>query len=177
MAAACWKDVVKVNGSFYCNLSEEAVDLEEPPDETTNRTIVRVGDDETTSSHSHSIKLVIGGEPLSLDTSEYVSWDGSSSQAGGASPLPPPDSLDEEDDDDESPVVVVHPPLLPAEDELTHTCRQYFDHRQSKLVRPDDKGALLVSAGLQDKMEHLRREIVSAVDLFLEPLRGWTAVK
>lgn len=185
MASPSWKDLVKVNGSFYCNLSEAA----EPPDNNNDiRTIVRIGEDEADSleasgpeSFQHTIKLVIGGsteaQPLSLDTSEYVSWDGSSSQAGERSPLPQADSLDEdeeeEEEDDVDPVVAVHPPTL-VEDELTHTCREFFDHRQRKVlqlrgpsVESIKEPAPLITAGLQDKMEHLRREIVSVQDCFI----------
>lgn len=174
-----WKDLVKVNGSFYCNLttSEE----EEPLDD--NRTVVRVGDEDVTGKQNgpeHTIKLVIGAttsttEPLSLDTSEYVSWDGGSILAGHEASADSPLSDDQVDVDQH--VVQQQQPqqsvvFLSAtgtiEDELTHSCRQYFDHRQRKFLQPhldDERPTARPSTHveLQGKMEHLRREIVSSL--------------
>lgn len=234
-AMRSWKDLVKVNGSFYCNLSPELAPSPSPPpalpredwsqsNETIyvnkasspvhllggpNRTILRIGDDDQTrqpvdlteannqtDGPCHTIKLVIG-EPLSLDTSEYVSWDGSS-QTGpqsGASAADDdddirddeeeeePDSSEGEEEDSCSDVLpaMSSTPIGPHGDELTHSCCRYFDERQQKLSsivsttwnRPstpetaDDTltaGAQTTKStipGLNAKMEHLRREIVS----------------
>ena len=205
-----WKDLVKVNGSFYCNLSLKGTDPElEPspppspaqPSKTdvfhhstsewtmtpqepiyvnshsnasvhlsggTNRTILRIGEEDeltpvelaaaSSASPCHTIKLVIG-EPLSLDTSEYVSWDGSQTEAQSAA-----------DEDDI---------LRPADDELTHSCCRFFDQRQQKLsvsfvsaTTWDQRTSSPEAAppvgqspipGLNAKMEHLRREMVSFI--------------
>lgn len=81
--------MVQVNGSFYCNLS---TDVEAEDDEECDSgavTVLQVGTPSTPTSRSasvtaapeHTIKLVIGAaEPVSLDTSEYVSWDGDNGQ-------------------------------------------------------------------------------------------------
>lgn len=84
-----WREMVQVNGSFYCNLS---TDVEAEDDEECDSgavTVLQVGTPSTPTSRSasvtaapeHTIKLVIGAaEPVSLDTSEYVSWDGDNGQ-------------------------------------------------------------------------------------------------
>lgn len=310
-AMCSWKDLVKVNGSFYCNLSLKGVDSDlgpspppsppPPPPQmkslnsaeqrhhasvfrqwaaaqhepiyvnscdadasvnaanvnffavANNRTILRIGEDSdevrqtqspsvdnsidaaelscdnnslsstttTTSTSCHTIKLVIG-EPLSLDTSEYVSWDGSQTEARSAASaddddddeIPDEDDDDEDDDDEEddsdgedsgseeahlqpdslasvSSPTSSHRPSLTVDDELTHSCCRFFDQRQQKLSsivsatwnrtssstleaadsissdasqqqqQQQQQPAKSPIPGLQDKMEHLRREIVS----------------
>ncbi len=179
-----WKDLVRVSGSFYCNLSSTSEEVECTPAEDNNRTVLKVpgADSPHLDRDSNTIKLVIGGststpsEPLSLDTSEYVSWDGGSILAGNQTP-------EGEEEDVSSTPPATTPRIVGLEDELTHTCRQYFDHRQHKLLllqRSESKGVVTAKGddgrvpppirpssatpkqpGLQDKMEHLRREIVS----------------
>lgn len=129
---------------------------------TIGRTIVRVGHEvepgeggggdaaTSVSQHQHTIKLVIG-EPLSLDTSEYVSWDGGS-QTGADQSSPSTDgcSVLDEDCDSISPVTdssssrssessgpskapLVQPPIHSDpiyNDELTHSCCRFFAERQ-----------------------------------------------
>lgn len=205
-AMRSWKDLVKVNGSFYCNLSLRNAEPELEPlpltktlDATehsafhphsdwltknepiyvnshpnasvrlsngTNRTILRIGDDmlrqpvepidgeskefgPPSAPSCHTIKLVIG-EPLSLDTSEYVSWDGSQIGAQSAASAEGDDDVgqNDDDDDDDSGSDQIHlqvdglPPLSPTssfrrqsivDDELTHSCCRFFDQRQQKL--------------------------------------------
>lgn len=204
-AMRSWKDLVKVNGSFYCNLSLNSAEPELDPSQLaktldatehrvfrhsdwvsknepiyvnshsdasvrlsngTNRTILRIGDEmlrqpcpveyaesndfPTPSGPScHTIKLVIG-EPLSLDTSEYVSWDGSQIGAQSAVSADEDDHIghNDDDDDDDSGSDQIHlqadelPPLSPTsslrresivDDELTHSCCRFFDQRQQKL--------------------------------------------
>lgn len=205
-AMRSWKDLVKVNGSFYCNLSLKGADAElapsppptPPPPPSThsengafhhqsadwietgqesiyvnsqsnpsvhllggpNRTILRIGEKGTrqpstvdlTDANSseatcHTIKLVIG-EPLSLDTSEYVSWDGSQTgPQSGASGVDDDEDIGDDDSDEDSCSDEAHldqhdslepvssMPLQPhtVDDELTHSCCRFFDERQQKL--------------------------------------------
>lgn len=178
---------------------------------TLGRTIVRVGDDVTTTTeeevvdagqtgetttsivpissqqqqHQHTIKLVIG-EPLSLDTSEYVSWDGGS-QVGNDQSSPSTDGgsvLDEDCDSisspsaDSSSLSTPSKPQLPCpqpihsdrvyNDELTHSCCRFFAERQLRhlsiantTATTTDRQTETHSSGLEDKMQTLRREIVS----------------
>lgn len=202
---ATWKNLVKVNGSFYCNLSlgqtSDSSGADKWPDSSavemarlakpiyvnhfngsiesptpSNRTILRIGDDseapnETPESTDHTIKLVIG-EPLSLDTSEYVSWDGSQAQSGASTDDNAPDDgrgYGEEDEDDEEillrspPRYAPPPPPAPVIDELTDSCCQFFNERQQRFFKSCEPAPQRAPAsGLEDKMEHLRREIVSA---------------
>ena len=240
-----WKDLVQVNGSFYCNLSSTAeLDDDDQPDSgsaadwlangqgidepiylnTLGRTIVRVGDDVTTTDEvadvgqtgdatttvpvsqqqqQHTIKLVIGGEPLSLDTSEYVSWDGGS-QVGNDQSSPSTDGcsvLDEDCDSISSPAAdsssstssttsspskpLQLPSLQPIHsdrvynDELTHSCCRFFAERQLRhlsianttttsppTVTVTPRQTETHSSGLEDKMQTLRREIVSVWFLY-----------
>lgn len=228
-----WKDLVKVNGSFYCNLSLKGVEssptlersvfdhhsdwIANQDDESTiyrvkpsasepvsligtssNRTVLHIGSeleahqtlikDEDVQSETtcHTIKLVIG-EPLSLDTSEYVSWDGSQTgPQSGASAADDGDSRDGESEEEDlqcdslsmSPMSPIAPETV--HDELTHSCCRFFDQRQEKLssivtgswnrkagmldAGPESVGDMTSKSpipGLHDKMEHLRREIVS----------------
>jgi hypothetical protein len=132
-----------------------------------NRTILRIGDqvlrqpspvqltdvDESSdysassTASCHTIKLVIG-EPLSLDTSEYVSWDGSQTEAQSAASADDDDEEENEEEEEDSGSDEVHLqddclPLLPptsplrpqsaVDDELTHSCCRFFDQRQQKL--------------------------------------------
>ena len=250
-----WKDLVKVNGSFYCNLSLKGTDPEletsPPPSPAqpsktdvfhhstpewtmtpqepiyvnshsnasvhlsggTNRTILRIGEEDeltpvelaaaSSASPCHTIKLVIG-EPLSLDTSEYVSWDGSQTEAQSAADEDDiRDDDDEEEDEEEEadssddsddsgadeegqlpadslpPPLSPTSPLRPADDELTHSCCRFFDQRQQKLsvsfvsaTTWDQRTSSPEAAppvgqspipGLNAKMEHLRREMVSFI--------------
>ena len=204
---AAWKNLVKVNGSFYCNLSlghtgdaanadkwpgASAVEMDKPiyvnhfngaiqSPTPANRTILRIGDvyesaNESAESTDHTLKLVIG-EPLSLDTSEYVSWDGSQAQSGASTDDNAPDDghgeqEDEDDDDDDEEILLRSPPRYappppppPVIDELTDSCCQFFNERQQRLFKSCEPAMPKRAApmnGLEDKMEHLRREIVSA---------------
>ena len=172
-----WQELVKVNGSFYCNLSTDLSDqsaynsLESSPgggaltgapmDAGTelyaNKTVLKIG------QPNHTIKLIIGssaagtgvtGEPLSLDTSEYVSWNSSQDSSPASSPPPP--------------LPPVPPPTLTVSmsDPLTDTCCQFFDQRRKTLHQwiPAASASRATSGTLswQAKMAHLRREIVSA---------------
>lgn len=137
-----WREMVQVNGSFYCNLS---TDVEAEDDEECDSgavTVLQVGTPSTPTSRSasvtaapeHTIKLVIGAaEPVSLDTSEYVSWDGDNE-----------DQLSEGDTD-----------------QLTDACRRFFDRRQKTLKA---RWTQQPTATLQHQMAHLRREIASLVN-------------
>ena len=154
-----WQELVKVNGSFYCNLSTDLSDQSAYNAGTelyANKTVLKIG------QPNHTIKLIIGssaagtgvtGEPLSLDTSEYVSWNSSQDSSPASSPPPP--------------LPPVPPPTLTVSmsDPLTDTCCQFFDQRRKTLHQwiPAASASRATSGtlSLQAKMAHLRREIVS----------------
>jgi hypothetical protein len=169
-----------------------------------NRTILRIGDqiirqpspvdvessDFSTSSGAscHTIKLVIG-EPLSLDTSEYVSWDGSQTEAQSAASADDDDDEDEEEEEDSGSDEVHLPddcrPLLPptsplrphstVDDELTHSCCRFFDQRQQKLsssfVSTTWNPAITPEAATLDAAESAVKSPVPGLNAKMEHLR------